>query len=83
MGKIYIRSMDKKPDHCAECPICNGDDDCDLLPKWYDSWESQYADCPLEEEPETHDKRTNTHECVKSTLEQFRADAPQTDCPWK
>ena len=52
MGKVYIRSMDKKPDHCAECPICNGDDDCRLLPKWYDTWEAQYADCPLDEETE-------------------------------
>jgi len=50
MGKVYIRSMNKKPAHCAECPICNGDDDCDLLPKWYDSWDAQYADCPLEDE---------------------------------
>lgn len=47
--KVFIKGMDKKPEHCTECPICNGDDDCDLLPVWYKTWEEQYAKCPLVE----------------------------------
>lgn len=44
---IVISTMDKKPEHCADCPICDGNDDCMLLPKWYETWEGQYKDCPL------------------------------------
>ena len=32
MSKIYIECLDKKPEHCADCPMCNEYDDCDLLP---------------------------------------------------
>lgn len=50
MKRIYISSMDAKPEHCTDCPLCNEYDDCDLLPKWYRKWEEQYKDCPLREE---------------------------------
>ena len=47
--KVVIKNMEKKPEHCAECPICNADDDCWILSKWYETWEDQYKDCPLQE----------------------------------
>ena len=47
--RVYINSMEKKPEHCADCPICDGNDDCMLLAKWYETWEEQYKDCPLRE----------------------------------
>lgn len=50
MKRVYIENMDKKPSDCTECPVCNADDDCWLLAKWYETWEEQYSDCPLREE---------------------------------
>lgn len=47
--KVYISNMDKKPEHCADCPICNENDDCDLVPMWFETWEEQYGHCPLQE----------------------------------
>lgn len=50
MGRIYIERLDKKPEHCADCPVCNEYDDCDLLPTYYKTWDEQYEHCPLKEE---------------------------------
>lgn len=47
--KVVISNMQKKPEHCADCPICDYDDDCLLLPKHYEDWDSMYKDCPLRE----------------------------------
>ncbi len=50
MSRIYIECLDKKPEHCADCPICNEYDDCDLQPTYYKTWDEQYEHCPLKEE---------------------------------
>lgn len=49
--RVYIKetALREKPGHCADCPICDVDDDCQLLPKWYKTWEEQIKDCPLVE----------------------------------
>ena len=47
--KIVIKNMQKKPEHCADCPICDYEDDCLLLPEVFNTWEEQYAHCPLQE----------------------------------
>ena len=39
MSKIYIDCLQEKPEHCADCPMCNEYDDCDLLPTYYETWE--------------------------------------------
>lgn len=44
---IGIKGMDKKPEHCTDCPICNEYDECMLLPFVMSTWEEQYAKCPL------------------------------------
>ena len=48
---LVITNMDKKPDHCGDCPICGEYDECLLLPIWYETWEEQHKHCPLEEVP--------------------------------
>ena len=50
--KVYISTMKKKPEHCADCPLCDSYDDCVLLPKYYKTWDAQYKDCKLVEEDE-------------------------------
>lgn len=47
--KVVIKNMQKKPEHCADCPICDYEDDCLLQTRVYDSWDEQYAHCPLQE----------------------------------
>ena len=49
--RVYIseKALRAKPKDCTYCPICNGDDDCQLLPKWFASWDEQYKHCPLRE----------------------------------
>lgn len=49
--RVYIseKALSKKPEHCADCPICTADDDCPLLPRYYQTWEEQIKDCPLRE----------------------------------
>lgn len=46
---IFIKNMAEKTEHCADCPLCNYYDDCMLLPFVSDTWEEQYANCPLVE----------------------------------
>ncbi len=50
---VIIGNMDKKPEHCADCPICNYYDECQLLPFVMNTWEEQYARCPLVEVEQT------------------------------
>lgn len=49
--RVYIKetALREKPGHCADCPICTVDDDCPLLPRYYQTWEEQIKDCPLRE----------------------------------
>ena len=49
--RVYIseKALSKKPEHCADYPICTADDDCPLLPRYYQTWEEQIKDCPLRE----------------------------------
>ena len=50
--RVYIseNTLSKKPEHCADCPICSAESgDCLLLLKFYGTWEEQYSDCPLRE----------------------------------
>lgn len=46
---VIITSMEHKPDHCADCPICDKYDQCMLMLRWYDTWGEQYKNCPLQE----------------------------------
>lgn len=60
---VLIKDM-KKPKTCYSiidgeakfCPFVNMDDDCvlQLGKNYYETWEEQYADCPLVELPEKH-----------------------------
>lgn len=49
--RVYIKetALREKPGHCADCPIRDVDDDCQLLPRYYKTWEEQIKDCPLVE----------------------------------
>lgn len=47
--KIVIKNMQKKPEHCADYPICDGDDNCMLQSAVWNTWEDQYKHCPLQE----------------------------------
>ena len=48
--RVFIKNMQEKPEHCSDCPMCDGWDDCVLLPRSYKMWDDQYADCPLVED---------------------------------
>lgn len=50
--RVYIseKALKQKPEDCTVCPICDGYDDCLLLPKWFASWDEQYKHCPLVED---------------------------------
>ena len=46
---VIISNMEHKPVHCADCPICDEYDQCMLQIRWFDSWEEQHRNCPLQE----------------------------------
>lgn len=50
--RVYIEILKSKPSDCTVCPMCNEYDECDLLPKWYKTWDEQYKDCLLKEADE-------------------------------
>ena len=47
---VLIENMDK-PKECEPCPFCDNDGDCVLIPDGdqKDTFEEQYALCPLKE----------------------------------
>ena len=47
--KVIIKNMKRKPVNCTECPICDYNDDCLLLPAYHSTWKEQYKNCPLQE----------------------------------
>ena len=49
--RVYIseKALGAKPEDCTYCPIRNGYGDCQLLTKWFASWDEQYKNCPLRE----------------------------------
>lgn len=50
--RVYIseKALKQKPEDCTVCPICDVNDDCLLIPKWFASWDEQYKHCPLVED---------------------------------
>ena len=61
---ILIKGMEM-PSNCIECPFCDGEyGTCGCMKDFRVGGADDKPDwCPLEEVPETHDKRTETHAC--------------------
>lgn len=47
---VLIENMEK-PKECQQCPFCNVDGDCTVIPDYNQkaTFEEQYQDCPLKE----------------------------------